>query len=98
MKKSMLVLAAVLTLAAWTPTVASAAKGSLGDKNMSEMLEPCPDYNCLNFYYDCENPGGTVISLTPHQQCSFFGSTYTVYTGLCQMPPATFWDDVCWAP
>ena len=96
MKKSMLLLAAVLILVAWTP--ASAAKGDLGDKNMSETLEPCPESNCLNFYYACENPGGTVISLTSHQQCSFFGSTYTVYNGMCHMPPATFWDDVCWAP
>lgn len=96
MKKGMLLLAAVLILVASVP--ASAAKKSTDDKNMSEMLEPCPENNCLDFYYDCEHPGGTVLSLTPHQQCSFFGSTYTVYTGLCQMPPATFWDDVCWAP
>ena len=96
MKKSMLLLAAVLILVAWTPTFA--AKGSGLDKNMSEMLEPCPERNCLTFYYNCESPGGTVISLTSHQQCSFFGSTYTVYNGMCHMPPATFWDDVCWAP
>ena len=82
MKKGLLLLAAVLTIAAWEPSTASS-------------IENCPFYPCENFIAECENPGGTVLSLTPIAQCNFFNDTYTLYQGLCQFPPATFWDEVC---
>ena len=93
MKKRTLLLAAVLILVVSVP--AFAAKKDSGEKNMSSMIENCPFYPCANFYSECQNPGGTVISLTPVAPCNFFGTTYTAYDAICQFPPATFWDEVC---
>ncbi|HEX5718328.1 MAG TPA: hypothetical protein VF179_19355 [Thermoanaerobaculia bacterium] len=93
MKKATLLLAVILILVAWTPV--SAAKGSVGEKNMSSMIEDCPFYPCANFVSECENPGGTILWLDPVTECNFFNDTFTLYEGMCQFPPATFWDEVC---
>jgi hypothetical protein len=94
MKKRVLLLAVVLTIAAWSP--AFSAKGPSGSQPpVTSMIENCPFYPCENFVTECENPGGTVLFLSPVTQCNFFGTTYTLYQGMCQFPPATFWDEVC---
>lgn len=81
MKKIMLLLAAVLTVAALEPTPSSA--------------DACNPYHCLFLIDECERSGGTVLSLNAVNSCTSGGNTYTAYTILCQVPPATFWDEVC---
>lgn len=93
MIKRMLLLAFVLILVSSVPSYAGKEKPP--EKNMSSNIENCPFYPCANFYSECENPGGTVISLTPVAPCNFFGTIYTAYDAICQFPPATFWDEVC---
>jgi hypothetical protein len=82
MKARMLLLAAVLTVAAWEPTISSA--------------DACPTYTCAQLTAMCQGPGGTVLSLNDGEYCELNGRTYQKYTLLCQVPPATFWDDVCY--
>ena len=82
MKARMLLLAAVLTVAAWEPAPSSA--------------EDCPVHPCSYYVALCQNAGGTVLSQSPAQTCTLNGRNYTVYTLLCQVPPATFWDEVCY--
>ena len=94
MKMGTLLFAAVLILAASVP--ASAAKGSGPDKNMSEMIEPCPNYTCAAFWTDCEGIGnGQVLWLDEGSECLYFSTIYTQWEGMCQEPPATFWDALC---
>lgn len=78
----LLLLAAVLTVAAWEPASSSA--------------EDCPVHPCSYYVAQCQNAGGTVLSLTSHQTCTLNGRDYTVRNLLCQVPPATFWDEVCY--
>lgn len=82
MRKAMLLLAAVLTVAAWEPAPSSA--------------DTCDPYPCSYYIAACQNAGGTVLSLNSVNQCTLNGRTYTSYTILCQVPPATFWDAVCY--
>jgi hypothetical protein len=83
MKNRMLLLAAILTIAAWAPAPSSA--------------DACPAYSCAQLTAQCQGAGGTVLSLNAsNDYCELNGRTYRKYTLLCQVPPATFWDDVCY--
>jgi hypothetical protein len=93
-KKSMLLLVAVLILVAWTP--AFAANGSIGEENICPVIEPCPNYTCAAFWTDCEGIGnGQVLWLDEGSECLYFSTIYTQWEGMCQEPPATFWDALC---
>ena len=80
MKIRLLFLAAALTVAAWPPPASSA--------------ETCPFFPCDAFESECVSLGGTFSKIFV-AACDGYGGGYSVYEGLCQIPPAQFWDETC---